>query len=89
MEVKKVTQEIRQKINEIEQILKDAGKKISQKEADKKRIQILDEMADDISLREAWIRNFVLYSSNNGKTPEEMSAILNVSIEELNKLTSE
>ena len=89
MEVKKVTQEIRQKINEIEQILKDAGKKISQKEADKKRIQILDEMADDISLREAWIRNFVLYSSNNGKTPEEMSAILNVSIEEINKLTPE
>ena len=46
-------------------------------------------MADDISLREAWIRNFVLYSSNNGKTPEEMSAILNVSIEEINKLTPE
>ena len=78
----------KEKDEEIAQIKKEKNQEIAQiqKEKNQEIAQIQKEKDKEIALQREKIQNSVLHLLNDGKTPEEISEIIDLSIEEINEL---
>ena len=74
----------KEKDEEIAQIKKEKNQEIAQ--IQKEKAQMQKEKDKEIALQREKIQNSVLHLLNDGKTPEEISEIIDLSINEINEL---